>query len=829
MHIKQNAQNVDDVKKCEKKYGQKVAASERRFQPDLHPVLIEMVAYQDERRFHDLRKCETGALPQVHSVPLRDDVQEMGSYEPNDPLLSSYGYVRPAASYEGAECRIDDSTWLTTTPLAMQHTASLANCALAQNSALQYCCDAVMAQFNTHQRELTHPIDALHVYFAQLTRLMQQVALQQAAQLTALAQHSKYTLRDAITRCCAHDVRRDILSQPLFQGDRLWEEIDAKRQPRTFPEWMERENLRPAPPIVAREIEREDRSTFGLASPHPVWMADEKVAAAHQRVLRRQRSLFAVKQKRGTVDPLFDHDPDDRTQARYPSDLRPIEEVMASIMNEQVDLDVLKRQEQQEADDSDFLVSDDATSEDDGDSSSLSDSDEAQTGTASGRKPRRRRERLPDTVTQEELERLVKEAGPRYVSLPAECPPELTVEAAYALYGIPPADELKFLPFVRKEVLIREAEIAAWHRNKELEKATAPDSTKRKRVFHDRAPKRWLPKLQRNLLPPTTREDHERLQLQMRRYVRAVAPLVAQDEALVHQRTKTKAPTTPAVPTTPLDQLAARKARKRMLDRRRRRITWFMAVVDCTREEAEAAARKEEMEAERARLQQEEDAALAAAAAAPQVAPVQPQQPSAPSEAASAAAPATATSTKQEATAGGAGDATSGAKKHRHDDASDVEVRVKPQDLDQLLAEGLRRSDIEETSPEVSEAYDEYEGDGTRRKKLVKRRPEKRRVHTHTSSESSQDDPTPDASVHSADLKPGSQDSCEDSMETNQLDTGGTALQAGQKVGEVVFDQLPQQQSAAPAPGTSGRKSAPRKPPAKKPRQAPTRRSSRKK
>ena len=147
-----------------------------------------------------------------------------------------------------------------------------------------------------------------------------------------------------------------------------------------------------------------------------------------------------------------------------------------------------------------------------------------------------------------------------------------------------------------------------------------------------------------------------------------------------------------------------------MLDRRRRRITWFMAVVDCTREEAEAAARKEEMEAERARLQQEEDAALAVAAAAPQVASVQPQQPSAPSEAANAAAPVTATSAKRGATASGGGDATSDAKKHRHDDASDVEVRVKPQDLDQLLAEGLRRSDIEETSPEVSEATTSMRG-----------------------------------------------------------------------------------------------------------------------
>ena len=322
IHVKRNCQNKQDIEDLEKKDKVKIAESEHRYQPDLHPILLEIIAAQDAQRFRDMYAAPVNELPQIHHTPLRSDLHEMGSFEVDDPLLSCYGYIQPEAGYEGMECRVDDSTWISTTPFALQHAASMSNCALSQNSILHYCCDAVMAQFNMHEGSMTHTIDPLHVYFSQITRLMQQILTQQSAQLTAACQHNKYMLRDALTRCCDHKVRRGILCQPLLQNDRLWEPIERNSLPKSFADWMEKEDLRPAPPIIVREIEREHRKSFGLASTDETWMDSEVVKEAHERVLHRQRQLYALRKEKGTLDEEYDVDPDDRSMSRLPSDLR---------------------------------------------------------------------------------------------------------------------------------------------------------------------------------------------------------------------------------------------------------------------------------------------------------------------------------------------------------------------------------------------------------------------------------------------------------------------------------------------------------------------------
>ena len=162
MRISQNMQNQQDIEEGKGPGGENPI----RYQADFHPATLKMVAAQDAARKRDLDAIEDGKFPQVHCPPLPKDFLERGSFEVKDSLLSCYGYVKPEETYVGGETRDDDDTWLSTTPIALQHNASLVNCALAQNNSMHYACDNVMAMMEVqsqdpyeHYRHPTH----LHV------------------------------------------------------------------------------------------------------------------------------------------------------------------------------------------------------------------------------------------------------------------------------------------------------------------------------------------------------------------------------------------------------------------------------------------------------------------------------------------------------------------------------------------------------------------------------------------------------------------------------------------------------------------------------------------
>ena len=813
MTIKRNSQNIAAVAKAEAELGGPVDVSEYRYQPDLHPVLLEMIAEQDGQRYRDLKAAPLNKLPQVHCAELADDVLEMGSFEPDKPLLSLFGYIQPEEGYEGMEARVDDATWVSTTPLAIQHAASLANCAMTQNSALQYLTDSIMVQFDTRQRALVNNIDPLHVYFAGVVRSMQRILKQQAAQLSTAAQHSKYMLRDSLTRCCTDEVRRNILSQPLLQDDRLWEPVANSQVPPTFEELMIRENLRPAPSTIRREIEREDRQTFGLASPESYWVENKVVKEAHERLLKRQRNYFATKQRAGTLDPDMDFDPDARCYARFPADERSMEEVLESVQHEVFDEVAAAREAAQEKADLDFLVTADATEEEMGSSDEFdSDQEREEAGGASVR-----RGRLAVHVAPKEVERLLKDAGPTYEALPETCPEAITIQEVFENLKIPVGQQARYVDFAREQVVLREAEIADWHASQRQLQETAPDPSTRTRAFTKRRAKWSIPKMRRKLLPPATRADYDRLQLGMRNYTRSVAPLVPQDEAMIHTRTKTKvvAPTRKTLVADPSDKLAvleARKARRRLTDKRRRRVKSLMKKTGCTMEEAKEQVQQQELQEEMERLEAKEKAELeeAAAALAAQAEEPAPTAPTTFEELVPAQQPSTSGTTASQA-------GPSVKRKHRHEDSPEEELSVHP---DFFRTQRLAReeaTDLEETSPEVFESYDEYEEEGGRRKKVLKKRQRKRKVPEYTSEESSQDDASPDRSLQEGDLKQPSGDST--------MDEEVDAQQAGPA------DPVPAAEEDKAVAGTKQKKRAPRKankpPAAKKPRAAPARKSSR--
>ena len=101
--------------------------------------------------------------------------------------------------------------------------------------------------------------------------------------------------------------------------------------------------------------------------------------------------------------------------------------------------------------------------------------------------------------------------------------------------------------------------------------------------------------------------------------------------------------------------------------------------------------------------------------------------------------------------------------KHRHDDSPDEQLRVHPNFLREARLDAARDSEMDEyvTSPEEHESYDEYEQETGRGK---------RKAPTHTSEESSQDDPTPDKSIDAEKLAKASTDS-----ETGPEDAAGAA------------------------------------------------------
>ena len=155
-------------------------------------------------------------------------------------------------------------------------------------------------------------------------------------------------------------------------------------------------------------------------------------------------------------------------------------------------------------------------------------------------------------------------------------------------------------------------------------------------------------------------------------------------------------------------------------------------------------------------------------------------------------------------------------RKHRHDSDSDELLPLHPKDFLNL---GLYQSDLEEnTSPEEEEPYDDYEkwkGTGKKARK---------RPVVETSDESSYDNASTDHSVQEDKLRPGKDDSLDDS--TKEEDDGVIAsTEAKQRL--ALASQA--KEKSVRKKRTSNKPTSTRKPPAKKARAAPSCNGGRKK
>ena len=390
------------------------------------------------------------------------------------------------------------------------------------------------------------------------------------------------------------------------------------------------------------------------------------------------------------MDPLLDFDPDCRDYPRFPSDMRTKEQVLASIQVEVPDEIDEAREAAQEKADLDFLVKDGNTSAELGSSeeydSGATQSEEVKKGA------KKRQPRFSQKVPSHEVEAIVQEAGPEYEPLPAECPPPITVLEVFQQNSIPVDKQARFVDWAREQVILREAEIADWHESQHRLAEAAQDAEGRVRPNRQRRAKWSVPKLRRNLLPPATREDYDRLQLGMRNYVRSTAPLVPQDEALVHVRpaAQPKARATLASSTAgPLAQLEAKKARRRLTDKRRRRVKRLMKETNCTIDEAREKVRQLEYEEELAAIDKKEQEELQRLAAAAAVVPTPADADGAVNVLQLAVAPAATAPPPPASTQDAA------RPKHRHDDSPDEQLRMHPNFLREARLDAARDSEMD--------------------------------------------------------------------------------------------------------------------------------------
>ena len=783
MDIKQNLQNKQDLEKRAKR-GEKIAASERRFQPDLHPVVLEIVCEQDAQRRRDLRLAERDALPQVHYAHLLGELMELGSFEVENPLLSLYGYVCPATAYEGCELRVDDDSWIATTPLALQHAATLANCALVQNSVMHYSCDSVMAQFESQRQMPTMTIDPLHVYFANTVRQLQGVLLQQTAQLAAAAQHTKYMLRDAITRCCSHEVRRGILSQPLLQDDKLWVPLDEEPEEYDFETLMKRHGIRRAPPVVHRDVEEKDKRMLGLASFDDVWMNRKSTTQMYQRLKRSQKEDYIIKAQAQALDPRFDVHPDDTATARYPTDTRTFEEILETLHEDDSDVEAeaaarRKRRErrrkrrarreqgktppkeaatakagegegkQQENDDDedsdpsdpDCSFIDDATEEELATSDEYDSEDERQE--AAGTKPKGGR--LPVHISEAEVQALFKAGASDYQPLAGERPKPLSLVEALEALGATKANRHKLLKSAQRLRAERDLQIVYWQERQLRAAEAAPEGEKRTREWRARTVKLCLAKLHYNRLPPKDKAAYDRLMLSLRPYLEATTPLVPQDAAAIHARIKFRLKKLPARQVKkPFTQKRVkdmnpeeRRIHRAKLRRNQKRVKEICRERGCTAAEAREIVLEEDQQA--AMTEQELESAAALEPVLEDV-PVQSER-------------------VDEAATQAPGDASaSGPRKkrakHRHEDSPDEEIPVFTGNMfvDEQVA--TLEAGHYETSEEEEESYDSYEEDAaTGKRKVVRRRRAKKATTQDESSSSSNSSASTDDTVNEDDLE----------------------------------------------------------------------------
>ena len=516
MKVRQNAQNQHDNETGTGPGGERPI----RYQTDFHPVALEMIAHQDATRKRDLDNVEDGNYPPAHCPSLPGGLMERGSFEVDGTRLSCYGYVKPDVAYTGCDTRIDDETWLSTTPLAMQQMASLTNCALSQNNTMQYACDNVMAQMEAQRQQPTHTIDPLHIYLSQVVRHLQTVLTCQTAQLSAAAQHAKYMFRDALTRCCDPETRRAILTQPLLQGDVLWEPIEQAASIQTFEQLMRDENLRAAPAPVPRLITEKDRNDLHLASQHPIWGEEKYVYDAYNSILTAQRLAYANRTAKRYKDDTRIRNPDSR---RYSRSKQVID--MQQYFKDPLKLapDAETVSEVGERGDEEWPVPDDASEEEKQLSTSdysTDDEGETQDGSAAQKRKKRRtrrKQKLSTRIPAQEADELLAAAGSTVQPINTGRPLEIDIKEAYRLLGVVPENEKRYYQQALALVVQRGAEIRSWDRVQAAMKERIKDKKKGVRIQQPRAAKSLLEVGHYGLIDPADREIRAQLGLEERK------------------------------------------------------------------------------------------------------------------------------------------------------------------------------------------------------------------------------------------------------------------------------------------------------------------------
>ena len=443
---------------------------------------------------------------------------ERGSFEVDGTRLSSYGYVKPDVAYTGCDTRVDDETWLSTTPIAMQHMSSLVNCALSQNNTMHYACDNVMAQMEAQRQQPTNTIDPLHIYLSQVVRHLQTVLTCQTAQLSAAAQHAKYMFRDALTRCCDPETRRAILTQPLLQGDVLWEPIEEAASIQTFEQLMRDENLRAAPAPVPRLITENDRNNLHLASQHPIWGEEKYVYDAYSSILTAQRLAYANRTATRYKDDTRIRNPDSRRHSRSKQVLD-MQQYFKDPLKLAPDAETVS--EVGERGDEEWPVPDDVTEEEKQLSTSdysTDDEGDVQDSSKAQKKRRvRRKKKLSTRIPTQEADELLAAAGPTAQSLDTARPLEIDIKEAYRLLGVVPENEKRYYQQALALVVQRGAEIRSWDRVQAAMKERVKNKKKGVRIQQPRAAKSLLEVGHYGLIDPADREIRAQLGLEERK------------------------------------------------------------------------------------------------------------------------------------------------------------------------------------------------------------------------------------------------------------------------------------------------------------------------
>ena len=248
---------------------------EYRPQPELHQILVRKVLDHEKNR-QDAFEAD-GRTLEVFCNNHKD--LAVGNCEVENPLLPCHGYERPDFVEESVDCFLN-STDVPTTFGQLQHSTRLSNMATIQNSSVHHLIDAGMIVSEQVFETEPEPITPLSEYLLGILAQIRKVMTEQSATCVELSEHSLYVLRGAVSRPLNEETRKNILLQPLLQGEKLFMRTTTSVMTlgEKLDEMMVSEN---PPPDLDTELTKCLTDAFGLLTREQIEEHEECCKSKH--------------------------------------------------------------------------------------------------------------------------------------------------------------------------------------------------------------------------------------------------------------------------------------------------------------------------------------------------------------------------------------------------------------------------------------------------------------------------------------------------------------------------------------------------------------------